>query len=678
MMRFCFLRFCGSSLLLCMLMVTILLTGDACAQASTSTTIETGSRTISLFPEGDFSGSQVMVPFRAMTEALGGIWLDVPIGTEHKVAILNDKAFYIVPGMNVQVVLPLTGEVSVPSGSLDDYMDTLTRLLLDGTIPMGTIDFAMIDKNGDLYIPLDVFTSAFSLDATVSGRTIYIHSNFVYYQFPDANVTFKLSIPSKTYDGKPLVWAEDALQVFCNGAQVTDYLPLDYECAYTDMQLELQFEDGIPVNAGTYVLTIRTNPNDPKYSGVGYVSFAIFPAELTLKANDETITASSPLPTFSYEIDGIIPGETKKDALLEEPKISAQVVDGSRSGTYKIELSGGTNGKNYIIKDRLGGTLTILPGNQQETVLIRCIDQDTGLVIQEFQQQGRAETAIEISAPVLNGYTVFGQTKRSVVIKENAEVIFYYTSVSGDLGEDPSYNLGEDPSYNLGEDPSYNLGEDPSYNLGGDPSYDLDDDPSEENSEIHLAYITGYVDGSFRPQNNMKRSENAVMLYRLLVQNQVGAETVGAAWRFMDVHPNMWYGTAVSTLASKGIVNGYQDGSFRPNREISRAEFVVMALRYAEITPYVTTNRYFKDVPQTYWAADYIQTAAQLGLLSGYPDGTFRPEQYITRAEAVTILNKITGRAECMLTDETVKFSDVSINYWAYKDIVLAANGHWH
>ena len=633
MMRFRFLRFCGSSLLLCMLMVTILMTGDAYAQASNSTTIKTGSRTISLFPEADFSGSQVMVPFRAMTEALGGIWLDIPTGTAHKAAILNDRAFYFVAGMNVQMILPLTGEISVPNGSLDDYIDTLTRLLLDGTIPMGTIDFAMIDKNGDLYIPLDVFTSAFSLDATVIDRTIYIYSNFVYYQFPDTNVTFRLDIPNKTYDGKPLVWTEDALQVFCNGVQVTDYLPLSYDYSYTDPKSNLQFEDGVPVNAGAYALAIRTNSNDPKYSGVGYFSFMIYPAELTLKANDETITAGSPLPTFSYEIAGIVPGETRNDALLEEPRISAQIVDNSRSGTYKIELSGGTSGTNYIIRDRLGGTLTILPGNRQETVLIRCVDQDTGLTIQEFQQQGVAENVVEISAPVLDGYDVFGQTERSVVVRENAEVTFYYVSVSGDQVE--------------------------------------------ENLEIHIPYITGYGDGSFRPQNDVQRSEIAVMLYRLLVQSQRGTGTVGTAWRFTDVHSNTWYSTAVSTLAAKGIVNGYQDGSFRPDRAVSRAEFIVMALRYAGITPY-TKNRNFGDVSQSHWAADYIQTAAQLGLISGYPDGTFRPEQYLTRAEAVTILNKISERAACMLTDKTVAFSDVPVNYWAYEDIMLAANAHRH
>lgn len=633
MMRFRFLKFCGSSLLLCMLMVTILMTGDAYAQASNSTTIETGSRTILLYPEADFSGSQVMVPFRAMTEALGGIWLDVPTGTAHKAAILNDRAFYIVTGMNVQMILPLTGEVSVPNGSLDDYMDTLTRLLLDGTIPMGTIDFTMIDRNGDLYIPLDVFTSAFSLNATVSGRTIYINSNFVYYQSPNTNVTFRLDIPSKTYDGEPLVWTEDALQVFCNGVQVTDYLPLSYDYSYTDTKLNLQFEGGVPVNAGAYALAIRTNPNDPKYSGVGYFSFMIYPAELTLKANDETITAGSPLPAFSYEIAGIVPGETRNDALLEEPRISAQIMDNSSSGTYNIELSGGTSGTNYIIRDRLGGTLTILPGNRQEKILIRCVDQDTGLTIREFQQQGVAENVVEISAPVLDGYDVFGQTERSVVVRENAEVTFYYVSVSGDQVE--------------------------------------------ENLEIHIPYITGYGDGSFRPQNDVQRSEIAVMLYRLLVQSQRGTGTVGTAWRFTDVHSNTWYGTAVSTLAAKGIVNGYQDGSFRPDQAVSRSEFIVMALRYAGITPY-TTNRNFRDVSQSHWAVDYIQTAAQLGLISGYPDGTFRPEQYLTRAEAVTILNKISERAECMLTDKTVAFSDVPVNYWAYRDIMLAANAHRH
>jgi len=190
---------------------------------------------------------------------------------------------------------------------------------------------------------------------------------------------------------------------------------------------------------------------------------------------------------------------------------------------------------------------------------------------------------------------------------------------------------------------------------------------------IYPPYVMGYNNGMFYPQAPIKRNECAAMLYRLLQQMEPDSTIVNQAKGFKDVPAEAWYHSAVSILTARGIVNGYSDGTFQPENAITRAEFLAVVLRFSEI-PIETAGGYFSDVSTSHWAANYIQTAVRSGFVSGYADGSFRPDVEITRAEAVTMLNRITGRSQCAIADSISFFVDVPTGFWAYEDIMLAAN----
>ena len=194
------------------------------------------------------------------------------------------------------------------------------------------------------------------------------------------------------------------------------------------------------------------------------------------------------------------------------------------------------------------------------------------------------------------------------------------------------------------------------------------------NTEDHLAYLNGYGSGLFGPDDHMTRAQAAQMFYNLLLDQEVSA-----AVRFTDVPADAWYARAVETLASLGMVEGVGGGKFAPERTITRAEFTVMAMHFARL-PEGGENP-FSDVTSSDWFYDQVVGAVQYGWITGYTDGTFRPEATITRAEVTAITNRLLDRAadEDYVDDhagELRQFPDVSTSYWAYHDIVEATNAH--
>ena len=194
------------------------------------------------------------------------------------------------------------------------------------------------------------------------------------------------------------------------------------------------------------------------------------------------------------------------------------------------------------------------------------------------------------------------------------------------------------------------------------------------NTEDHLAYLNGYGGGLFGPDDHMTRAEAAQMFYNLLLDQDVSSTV-----RFTDVPADAWYARAVETLASLGMVEGVGGGKFAPERTITRAEFTVMAMRFARL-PEGGENP-FSDVTSSDWFYDQVVGAVQYGWITGYTDGTFRPEATITRAEVTAITNRLLDRAadEYYVDDpagELRQLPDVSASYWAYHDIVEATNAH--
>ena len=200
------------------------------------------------------------------------------------------------------------------------------------------------------------------------------------------------------------------------------------------------------------------------------------------------------------------------------------------------------------------------------------------------------------------------------------------------------------------------------------------DIPGLLNLEDHYAYIIGYDDGKVKPQNNITRAEVATIFFRLLTDD-ARAYYWSTDSGFSDVNEGDWYNNAVSTMVQAGILNGYSDGTFRPNANITRGEFATIAARFLS-NPYSTKDRFYDT--EGHWAEVYINRAAEAGWIDGYPDGTFRPDQAITRAEAVTLVNAVLGRAphEDHLLPDMIVWPDNPKSAWYYEAIQEATNSH--
>ncbi len=196
------------------------------------------------------------------------------------------------------------------------------------------------------------------------------------------------------------------------------------------------------------------------------------------------------------------------------------------------------------------------------------------------------------------------------------------------------------------------------------------------NRKDHIAYIAGRTSTQAAPNADITRAEVAAILYRLLTPEAKSAYGTNIN-RFKDVPAGAWYETAVSTLANMGVISGYQDGTFGPQRNITRAELATILARFCDTSGSAAVLDRFTDISHS-WARKYINLAAEAGLVYGYTDGTFRPDQNITRAETIVMVNRILGRSAS--ADTVVKgyktFSDVPTGAWYYWDIVEASNGH--
>ena len=195
------------------------------------------------------------------------------------------------------------------------------------------------------------------------------------------------------------------------------------------------------------------------------------------------------------------------------------------------------------------------------------------------------------------------------------------------------------------------------------------------NTHEHTSYIQGVGENHFAPDENTTRAEAAQMFYNLLLDKNPDITR-----RFPDVPQDAWYAKAVNTLASIGFLSGYPDGSFRAEGSITRAEFVTIIVRVAEETYIDYEAAQFNDVSVEHWAYPYINTAVSYGWIQGYGGGRFAPDRLITRAEAVTILNRVLerhpDRSYIDNHDELVHFEDVAETHWAYYDIMEAFHPH--
>lgn len=195
------------------------------------------------------------------------------------------------------------------------------------------------------------------------------------------------------------------------------------------------------------------------------------------------------------------------------------------------------------------------------------------------------------------------------------------------------------------------------------------------NTSDHFAYVQGYPNGTVKPAGNITRAETAAILFRLM--DDASRKTYYSTKSgFRDVASGSWYNTYVATLNNAGVITDSSNGYFRPNEAITRAELAAMLAKFSETTG---AANYFNDVSAKYWAANAIAICAKLGWINGYPDGTFRPDKNVTRAELMAMINRATGRApksaDAFLPGMKT-WIDNTADKWYYLDVQEATNSH--
>lgn len=198
------------------------------------------------------------------------------------------------------------------------------------------------------------------------------------------------------------------------------------------------------------------------------------------------------------------------------------------------------------------------------------------------------------------------------------------------------------------------------------------------NTDDHYSYIIGYKDGYLRPYGTITRGEVATIFFRLLTD-----EARDKYWsqtnNYSDCNSNLWCNNAISTLSNMGIIDGYSDGTFRPYGKITRAQFAKIAVGFFETTTQEYQG-YYSDIPENAWFTNYVEAASRVGLIQGFADGTFRPNVNITRAQACVIVNRALNRkpaTERLLpTAKMINWPDCTPSDWYYADMQEATNSH--
>lgn len=195
--------------------------------------------------------------------------------------------------------------------------------------------------------------------------------------------------------------------------------------------------------------------------------------------------------------------------------------------------------------------------------------------------------------------------------------------------------------------------------------------------EIHFNYVIGYTDGTIRPGNNISRAEVATIFFRLLT-DEAREQYNKTTTSYSDIKDGAWCCRAVATLTNAGVINGYTDGTFRPNAPITRAELATIIARFAKLD---VNTKTFSDITG-HWAQKNIELAVGNGWINGYDDGTFRPNNNITRAETFAMINRVLDRqtesvSDLLPTSDMNMWSDnLNENAWYYKDVQEATNYH--
>ena len=411
--------------------------------------------------------------------------------------------------------------------------------------------------------------------------------------------------------------------------------------------------------------------------------------------------------------DGIewVSGIARKDAAQ-----SVQIEDGGDSPVFMIIADEGYHIKDVFIENNSGGKQSVGP---RETYTFSEISGNRAIYAEfiENPQEGQGYVITAYAneygqiAPSGNSYVADGDDKTFIVTadqdfriskllvdgvdmlssmvedKFTFENVIMNHTIYAEFEHIPHSRLEEeDPVPDPDPDPTPTPIYNPSRNR--DPKNDSDTDPDLDPGVIHegdvshllhtkehMRYIQGVGRGLFKPERPITRAEAAQLFYNLLLDKDIKITA-----RFDDIPSGAWYTDAVLSLASLGLITGYPDGHYRPEVYITRAEFVVLMVKFAIGEFDDDEESPFMDVPETHWAHSQIHAASQYSWVKGYDNGKFAPGDYLLRSEAIAILNRVLKRVPDKLYidshPELFRFDDVLKDYWQYYGIMEAYHEH--
>jgi len=338
-------------------------------------------------------------------------------------------------------------------------------------------------------------------------------------------------------------------------------------------------------------------------------------------------------------------------------------------GTYRIEVSKNPytrsvvtaaltanypNQTVYIAMGTVSSPGTIIIGGGDSSggsgnvtsakLIIKCVDAFNSVIFSQSISAVVGATE-SVNAPPLSGYSLVEKDSKIIqIVAGTNEVVFRYVIASGEPAEKTTITSASAKIMKLLE------------------------------TEDHVTYVQGYPDGTIRPDGSITRAEISTIFWRLLKSPDKNNPISGT---FSDMNDSDWYAQSVNYLASLGIIKGYEDGSFKPNQSITRAEFSALVSRFDDLDLGVSNP--FSDVSDSHWARDCIVSSYSKGWISGYPGNVFLPQNNITRAEVVKVVNRMLGRGikkANIPSSAYGMFADLPQSHWAFAEIIEASLPH--
>lgn len=544
-----------------------------------------------------------------------------------------------------------------------------------------TVEGYTLDISNDLYKAADVkrVDSQAKIRATVPGT---YQMGLKPENFENTNLNFNVTFVVKpdgklTIENRPItITANDVTGKYDgqphgeNGYSITAGSLVDGHAATVTIS-------GSKTDAGEYeelLVPSGTKIVDAKNKDVtGYYDISYEDGTLTINKRSVTLTSETaskvydgtPLtkPNVTVDGDGFVEGE------VTDIKATGTITDvGTVTNTITFAKGEKFKDSNYAIT-KTEGTLEVTPITDKVTVTIKGNTKTVRYNGKEQSVTGFTYTAPEgVRVTLKDGFKdeakgtdkgtyYMGLTKDAFIVSSNIYKEFKIVVNDGYLEITRSGGHHPRPK----------------------PTVEIeDDDALGLNTTDHFAYIVGYGNGEVRPQNNITRAEVATIFFRLLTDD-VRDENLTKTNRYSDVAATSWYNTAVSTLSSMGIITGYPDGTFRPNAAITRAEFAAITARFDNDGD--KTAAKFSDIAN-HWAKDEISIAYNNSWITGYPDGTFGPQRDITRAETMTLVNRVLNRQpeteDDLLPNMTVWTDNANPKAWYYLAVQEATNSHYY